>query len=75
MQQQPEYTGTQYATLQAAYTAANNGDEIYLHGSGTTYSLNSSQNFAKQLTITGNGVYPNKPTVASTKIQMAGNAT
>lgn len=45
----------QYTTVAAAITAANNGDTIYIHASGTSYG---SVSVSKQLVFIGSGAWP-----------------
>jgi hypothetical protein len=58
--------GAQYATLNAAYSAASAGDTLMLQGSNTAYSFTGTWN--KSLVVIGTGVFPDKDNVINARI-------
>jgi hypothetical protein len=67
------FGGAQYATLQAAYNAAVDGDTIHLEGTNINYFMN--QNWAKRLTVIGIGFNADKQNTGKTYIQRANSSS
>lgn len=61
--------GSQYATLQAAYTSAASGDTLLLEGTNLNYSINEYWN--KSLVIIGIGFNPQKQNAKRSRILQA----
>jgi len=68
--------GAEYSTLLAAYTAAVNGDTLYLEGTDINYEISDNGSpWAKSLVVMGIGIRPVKTNPRKTKIRGNGGGS